>query len=132
MSFFDWISDKLKSGFQGRQEEQRITDSINREAHRERLIVFEEELRKRSFQAAHLKAKQDAMNASGLKKLQAINRVDRLENVDSRTVMGKFAEYTRRNLARRDANIKRTKLLRDEAAKMVKERQQKKIQGRVS
>ena len=125
MGFFDSIKESLSGSFSKRKEEREKLEELREEARRHQLIAFEEEFRKNSIEAAKIKAKQDAERLSGINKLRAINRAEVLSSPQEQTMFSKLSDYTRKNRARTEQNLKRTELLRKEALKMKMERENK-------
>ncbi len=109
MSFLDMIKEGLSDRSQKRKEEKDLIDRIRLEAEVERKRVLEEEVRKNMLQLAIGKAKKDAAQLSGLQKHRAENRLRNLQNPKTQMgFFGKLAEYTQRNIARREENLRRT------------------------
>lgn len=95
------------------------------QAEQERQLAFEEEFKKNAKTVAIIRAKKDAAKLSGLQKLRAVERARRLENQNPETqpnALRKLSEYTQRNMARRDANLKRTQEVRAAAKEMKDQR----------
>ena len=98
-----------------------MVDRLRLEAEVERKRVLEEEMRKHMKELAIGKAKRDAAELSGLKKHRAENRLRNLQN--PRTEMGifsKLSEYTQRNIARREENLRRTEERKEDAKEIVR------------
>ena len=94
------------------------------EAEQERKRVFEEQYKKDVRDVAIRNAQKQAAEMSGLQKLRAVNRARRLQEGDPEqpNFFRKFSEYTQKNLAKREANLQRTKEMRETAQKMKEER----------
>ena len=109
MGFFDWIKESFEDRSQKRKEEKELVDKLRLESEVHRKQVLEDEMRKNMKELAIGKAKKDAAELSGLKKHRAENRLRNLQN--PQTEMGwfsKLSEYTQRNIAKREENLKRT------------------------
>lgn len=109
MSFFDFIKDGVSNHFQKRKEDQELVDRIRKETAIQERQIFEEQMRKDALEVAIGKAKREAAELSGLKKMRAENRLRNLNNPQSREgFLGRMREYTQRNIARREENLRRT------------------------
>lgn len=126
MSYISDFANNLRQRIQERQqkkrEEQEFVRKLQIEAEAQRRMAFEEEYKKNVKFVAIAKAKQDAARLSGLQKLRALERTKRLEEGHNApgSFFDKLSEYTQKNLARREENLKRTQEMRD-AAKQMKE-----------
>ncbi len=109
MSFFDWIKDGVSNHFEKKKQDQELVDRIRKETAIQERQIFEEQMRKDALEVAKAKAKREAAELSGLKKMRAENRLRNLNNPQSREgFLGKMREYTQRNIARREENLRRT------------------------
>ncbi len=120
MSFFDGLKQGIKNHFDKKKEEQEMINRLKREAEAHRAILFEQEYRTASKQVALAQAKKDAAKKSGLQKLRAENRLRNLKSGDGPkegSFFGRLADYTQKNLAKREENLKKTEALRDTAKK---------------
>ncbi len=109
MSFFDWIKDGVSNHFEKKKQDQELVDRIRKETAIQERQIFEEQMRKDALEVAIAKAKREAAELSGLKKMRAENRLRNLNNPQSREgFLGKMREYTQRNIARREENLRRT------------------------
>lgn len=124
MSILDSIKEGVRGHFDRKKEDKEAMDKLRKEADMQQRLLFEQEFRKNALEVAKAKAKKDAAQASGLQKLRAINRARRLsQQTPDQQPMGflsKLSEHTRRNLANREANLKRTEEMR-KAAKEIRE-----------
>jgi len=120
MNFLEVIKDKVQSHLDKRKEEQEMMDRLRLEASLQKKQIFEEEFKKNALEVAKREAKKSAAEMSGLKKLQAINRARRLTETGQSpgSFFEKFSEYTQKNIAKRQENLKRTAELREQAQKM--------------
>lgn len=122
------LKSSIKEHFDKKKEQQEEIDRMNREAKILAQQVFQDEFKKNALEVARAEAKKDAAKKSGLQKLRAMNRANRLtEPANPGGAMAKFSEYTQKNLLKREENIKRTKELREEGKKMREERMLKKV-----
>ncbi len=109
MGFFDFIKEGMDNHFQKKKEDQELVDRIRKETAIQERQIFEKQMRKDALEVAIGKAKREAAELSGLKKMRAENRLRNLNNPQSREgFLGKMREYTQRNIARRDENLRRT------------------------
>ncbi len=121
MSWWDNISKGFKEGLDRRREEREQLHKLQREAAFQQRQAFEEEFRKQSLEVAKERAKRDAAKATGMAKLQAINRKQVLDQ-PSNSFFTKLAIHTQKNLAKREENLKRTAEVRKAAKEMQEER----------
>lgn len=134
MGFLDSLTNGIKESFQKRKLERENLQKLQEEANTQRLLIFNEEFRKDSLEVVRRKAKQDAAKLSGLQKLRAVNRARRLTDPSS-SFFGKMSQFTQKNIAKREENIKRTEEMRMEAKKMREDKlaeQQRSRQERMS
>lgn len=117
-----------------RRAEKEMLEGLQKEAEAQRRLHFQDEFRKASLEVARAQAKKEAAEKSGLQKLRATNRARRLHEVGAEegSFFGKLADYTRKNRLRREENLKRTAILREEAKKMREERQLQREQERAA
>lgn len=126
MSFLDGFKEFFEDRSQKRKEEKELVDRIRLESEVHRKQVLEEELRENMKKLAIGKAKRDAAELSGLKKHQAENRLRNLKNPQIPTgIFGKLSEYTQRNIARREENLRRTEERKQQAKESVSSPQRK-------
>jgi len=118
----------LKEKFQESQEQKRIEKEelarMQREVDFQKKQIFEDEFKKGALEVAKAQAKKDAAKLSGLQKLRALNRARRLteSGADNPTNMfSKLSQYTQRNIAKREENIKRTEEMREAGKKISQE-----------
>ncbi len=130
MSLFGSIKESIKGHFEQRKENQVRMDKLRREANSEYSKIFQEEFKLNSREVVKAKAKKDAAEKSGLQKLRATNRSRNLsgQGIDPGTFFGKFSDYTKGNIARREENLKKTEELR----KVAKEDREKQMKERVT
>ena len=126
MSFLDGVKEFFEDRSQKRREEKELVDRIRLESEVHRKQVLEDEVRKNMKELAIGKAKKDAAELSGLKKHRAENRLRNLQN--PQTEMGwfsKLSEYTQRNIARREENLRRTEEIRGRPKENIQNPQRK-------
>jgi len=128
MSFLETIKSGIKNHFDKQREDRELIEKVRFEAQTERLKIFEEEMRKNSFEVAKAQAKRDAAKLSGLQKLRATNRLRNLNQGEKApgSFLGKLSEYTQRNIAKREENLKKTAEMRKVAEELRQKRQQEK------
>lgn len=114
MKLIDRFKGTIRSHFDKKKEKREFEERLEREARANERQIYEVEYKKASLKAIMLRAKQDAENKTGLAKLRAINQ---LHNVASpkMNIFSKLSHYTRSNLVRKDANIKRVEAMRTAA-----------------
>ncbi len=118
MSFLDLIKESFSDRSEKRREEKELVDRIRLESEVRRKEILEEEIRKNMLELTIGKAKKDAAELSGLKKHRAENRLRNLQNPQTQMgIFSKLSEYTQRNIAKREENLRRT----EENKRMVKE-----------
>lgn len=118
---FGSLKDKVQTHFDKKQIEKEEMAKMQREADFHRQQTFKEEFRKNSLEIAIGRAKKDAAKASGMQKLRAENRLRNLNKKNPSSPGGfleKFQSYTQSNMARREENIKKTEMLREEGRKI--------------
>ena len=125
MGFWDNLKKEWAERARIKKEEEEIVRRLQIEAEVEKKKVFEEEFRKNIFKVVTGKAKKEAAEKSGLQKLRAMDRVKNLEKLEKNPsgFLGKLSEYTQRNIAKREENLKR----RDELKKALEEEKIKKM-----
>ena len=114
MSFLDGIKKELTERARKRKADQETLHQLRLQAEAERQRVFAEQFKKDSFEVAISKAKKEAAEKSGLQKLRATNRLRNLQKQEGQpgNAFEKLREYTQRNLAKREENLKRTAEMR--------------------
>jgi len=134
MSIWDTIKSGFKKHFDKKKEEQEMMDRLRLEARMQQQQIFEEEFRKNAFEVSKAKAKKQAANLSGLQKLRAMNRARNLSDTGQNpgSFLSRLGEYTQKNLAKREENIKRTAELREAAKKMREEKLAERQMGRIN
>lgn len=131
MQIFDSIKDSISNHFDRRKKDREMMEELQKEAERERRIAFQDQFRIDALEVAKARAKQDAEKMSGLKKLRAKSRARNLDRTSQNapgSFFDKMREYTQKNVARREENLKRTEMMRSEAEKIKLERVQGKPQ----
>ncbi len=117
MEFLNNIADSIKGYFDKKTEEKEMFERLQKETEMQRRQIFIEEYKKNSLVVAKQAAKNDALHKSGLAKLRATNRMIQLDKQGQEpgTVFSKLADYTRKNIARRQENLDRTETMRGQA-----------------
>ena len=133
MNFFETVKQGIRNHFEKRQQEKEMMEKLQFEADMQRRQMFQEQFRKDSLEVARAQAMREAAEKSGLQKLRAMNRARNLSN-DSNSPPGSFfeklGEYTRKNVAKREDNLKKTAMMREEAKKLREQRMKDKIKDR--
>ncbi len=129
MEFLNNIANGVKGYFDKKAEEREIFDKLQKEAEMQRRQIFIEEFKKNSLEVAKQAAQNDALHKSGLAKLRARNRMIQLEKQGQEpgTVFSKLAEYTQKNIARRQENLRRTELMKQEVQLQQTDNREKKL-----
>lgn len=127
MGFLDSFKNSVQNHFDKQKEEREMIERIQKEARAHKLQVMEEEFRANSLKVAEAQAKRDAATKSGLAKLRAINRARNLSNPNNPpdSFFAKLQDYTQKNIARREENMKRTEEMRNTAEQMKQDRSTK-------
>ncbi len=119
MGIWESLTSGVKNHFDKKKEEREWMENLQREANAQQKILFESEFRKNALEVAKAKAKKDAANLSGLQKLRAMNRARNLTNSgQNENLLSKLSQFTQKNIAKREENLKRTAELREAAEKM--------------
>jgi hypothetical protein len=127
MSLFENLKVALRRSLDKKKEQREFMEKLQREADMQRQQIFADQYRKNALEVAKAKAMKDAAKLSGLQKLRAENRLRNLQNQGeySGTFFDKLRDYTQKNIARREENLKRTEMLRAKAKQMREERLKK-------
>ncbi len=114
MSFWESIKQEFTDRAEKKKEDADLIHRLRLEAEVERRRIFELEFKKNALEVAKSKAKEEAAESSGLKKMRSMNRLRNLEKVEGQpqNMFEKLGEFTRRNVARREENMKRTAEMR--------------------
>lgn len=135
MSFWSKFSDSVNSKVQGyfdkRKEDREEEEKLRTEQRRLEKLEFEKAFKDSARKAARIKAQRDAASKTGLGRLRALNRADNLKG-DKPPMLSKLSEYMQKNLAKREENLRKSKMLQDEADKMKQERLRKPMASRES
>ncbi len=127
------IFDSIKESFQGhldkKKEEKAMMDRLRMEAEAEKQRLFEEKFKVDAMEVAKAQAYKESAEKSGLQKLRATNRLRNLNqnNVAPGSWFEKLSEFTKKNIAKREENLSRTKEMRTTAEKIKQERDVHKI-----
>ncbi|KKN65944.1 hypothetical protein LCGC14_0476470 [marine sediment metagenome] len=118
------LKEKFQQNQQKKQQEKEELARMQLEVDFEKKRIFQEEFRKNALEVAKAQAKKEAAEKSGIQKMRAQNRLRNLNKNQTApgSAFGKFAEYTQKNLARREENMKRTQEMREEARKTREEK----------
>ncbi len=134
MGFFDSISSGIKNHFNKNREQREMMEGLQKEADAQRLMEFKEQFAIDAKEVAIARAKRDAAEKSGLQKLRAVNRARNLSHSgpEPGTFFEKLSDFTKKNKARMDENLKRTAEIRGIAEKDRKDALSKRISDRES
>lgn len=110
MKFLEKLKQEWDAKREKRRADQAVIDRYKLEADIEAKKAFQEEYRKHIKTIAIGKAKKDAARKSGIMKQRAQQRVRNLQDPrsESKDLFSRLGEYTQRNIARREENLKRT------------------------
>ncbi len=125
MGFFDTIKGSIKNQIDRRKEEREHMQRMQLEVDVQRRQIFEERFKKDALEVAKAQAYKDAAEKSGLQKLRAASRARNLtqnNNIPPGSFFEKLRDYTQKNIARREDNLKRTEMMRENAEKIKNER----------
>ena len=118
------LKERTQQHFDKKKAEKEEMEMLQREVDFKKKQIFQDEFRKNALEVARAQAKKEAAKASGLQKLRATNRLRRLNETNAENpgnYLSKFAEYTQKNLAKREENMKRTEAMRSEGKKIKEE-----------
>lgn len=132
MSFLDNIGEAIKNQVERRRQERERIDSMRREMEAQRFLEREQQSKMTAADIAQNRILRDTSEKQGIQRLRAINRASINPDLNEGSFYNKLSDYTRKNIARREENIRKTQRLRDEARKMreqqLKERQMERDQ----
>ena len=126
MSILDTIKNGIKGHIDKKKRDQEMADRMRLEFEIQRSIESESRMKNVSFQQSKIRARRLAQSASGIQRLRAVNRSQVLESQiepPSESFLNKLSEYTQRNKARTEENLKKTKAMRSAAKQLRDERQ---------
>ncbi len=135
MSLFDSIKNGFQQHFDKKKEDQEFINRLELEAKAQKKLIFEEEYKRATLEVARAQAKKEAAQKSGLQKLRAVNRVrnlNRQEEGGGLSFFEKLGAHTRKNLANREQNLKKTDEMRMVGKQMREEEQAKRFTERQS
>ncbi len=116
MGLLEGIKERFKERRDDKKRERVLLDTLRIEAGEHERRIFQEEFRKNALEVAKAKAKKDAANASGLQKMRAMNRLRNLESGKRKEgFLGRLADYTQANMAKREENMKRSEEIKSVA-----------------
>jgi len=122
MGFLGTIQRSFKEYSDKKKEERDMMERLRLESKIQKQQIFEDEFKKNALEVAKSEAKKSAAEKSGLQKLRAMNRARRLtESGNSGSIFSKLSQYTQKNIAKREENMKRTNELREAGKKMREE-----------
>jgi len=132
MTILESVKAGLKNHFDKKKEKREFEERLRLEAEIERRRIFEEEFKRDAKLVAIAQAKREAAEKSGLQKLRAVNRARNLNTLSETpgSFFEKLSNYTKKNIAKREENLKRTAEMRATAKQMREERLSKRQQLR--
>jgi len=131
MSFFNFLKTKVTESRAKRKDESERMKSLRMEAEELQKIEFEKEFRKQSRELAIIQAQRDAMKKSGMAKMRALERAERLKmnNNPKSDIGSKLAKISARMAQNRERTMKR-KQLTEMKRKMIKNQKMERINMR--
>jgi len=132
MSILDNFKQAIQRNFENRRQERLRQEQLQQQIRDEENKQFQVEFKKAIEERARIKAQREAAELTGLAKLRAINKIENKNPPSRMPFMQKLGDMTKKNIAQREANLERTRRLREEAARMRQERFMKKRMGRGS
>jgi len=129
MGIFESIKRKISEHFEKQKLQKEEFERMQRVVDFEKQQVFQQEFLKNASEVARAQAYKEAAEKSGLQKLRAMNRARRLNETPPKpgSFFERLSEYTKKNIARREENLARTKMMREEARKLREQRLQGKV-----
>ncbi len=126
MNILENIKSGIKNHFEKRKEQREYMERLQFEAKVQQQQIFEDQFKKDALEVAKARAMKDAARLSGMQKLRAENRLRNLnKNQDAPgTFFDKLRDYTQKNLARREENLKKTEMMRAKGAEIKEQRLQ--------
>lgn len=122
MGVFSFVKDKSQEYFDKRKEDKEFEEKLRREAEMNQKLIYEQEYKKAALKATLIKARRDAEKNTGLAKLRALNTIENLKQPHRPGALSRLSEYTHANIARREANLKRSQTIK---SKMLEDRNRK-------
>lgn len=124
MGVFDSLKATLQGHFNKKKEDKEFEDRLRLEAAIQKRQLYEEQYRKDALEVAKAQAYKESAEATGLSKLRATNRSRRLRDNDVApgSTFDKLREFTQKNKARTEANMKRTEEMRAAGKKIQEDR----------
>ena len=111
----------IKKHLDTQREKSKSQDALDSELREQERKEYEKQYRKASEEAILIRAKRDALEKSGLAKLRATQIVANAGK-PAPSALSKLSTYTRQNMARREANLQKTELMRKAAKQEVMKR----------
>ncbi len=127
----DDISNKFSEHFEKKKQEQQEFERMQREFEFNQRIQLNERDKQEAFKSAREDALHRAKTKTGMERLRAINRAERLGEQGSNTFFSKLSMYTQKNMKRMEQNKNRTKVIRENAERMRKENLEKRQNARI-
>lgn len=125
MGILGKIKEKVQEKAQKKQEERERLDSLRKDAEEIERIEFDKEMRKNLREAALIRAKREAMSKSGIAKLRAFEKLEKMNKKPISNFsdkLRKFSEYTTRNRELTERKKELNKKIRIEGKKMSEDR----------
>ena len=126
MGIFDTVKEKFRESQDKKDLERAQFDALRKEQQQMEQIEFEKEFRRSSLELARKRAKRDALKKSGLEKMRALERSERMKQPRSQmsSKLAEFSALTARNRERTEKNRELAVKKRDLAKELNEERMQ--------
>lgn len=115
MGIFDSVKATFQEHFDNKKKDREFEHRMRLEAEVTRRQVFEQDYKQQVLEIAKRQAHEEAAKKSGMNKLRAQSREISLDqnNIQPGSFFDKLRDYTQRNKARMEANLKRTAKMRE-------------------
>lgn len=124
MSLVDSIRNSIIGRIDKRNQELEEFDRMQKELAFQRQQQVIENLKSKNFSTSKQIARQEYKNSSGFNRLRAVNREINIRHPEQvpNNAFSRLSEYTQKNLANRERNLEKTKIMREEARRLREER----------
>lgn len=124
------ITEKVSEHFEKKRREQEEFENMKRQADFQHRIEQEQEEKQRTFEDTKKLAYERAEKETGIRKLRALNRAERLSQ-NPNSFFTKLSQHTQKNLQRSAENKQRSQMIRACAQKMRQEEMERRQQERL-
>ncbi len=124
MGVLDSFKATLQEHFDKKKADKEFVERAQLEAEVRARQIYEEDYKKHTLYMAKAQAHKDAAEKSGIAKLRATSRARTLDegNLPPGSFFDKLRDYTQKNKAKTEANLKRTAEMREAGKKIQQER----------